>query len=410
VCATDAAQNLAVVVAATAVRRRRRTPLQVHLQVDDPELCLALQARRLGVPPSERLQLNFFNWHELAARTLVGDYPPPDFPGRPTRIMVVGASSFGSALILELARYWRSSNTPESLEVVVVDEQAGAAVTRLCRLYPSVAATCRFTTYDRKVALLLDGDLPERTPDQVFLCCQDEEAALKLAISMDHLWRRGPHSVIVRLSRLGGLEQAFHPPDAGQVLDAISGTLHFFDALKAGSDPRLVEDSMVERLARAIHDHYLAKRRAEGRWDGSSPGIRDWSHLSEEIKAANRAQAADIGPKLQVLGCALAPNPVWGPPEFLDDNAVERLAEQEHERWCAHMRRHGWTYGPVRDEAAKHHPDLVDWVDLGEPSREIDREAIRGLPHFLSDAGFQIVRVRARQPAETPTSTLGPWH
>jgi hypothetical protein len=115
-----------------------------------------------------------------------------------------------------------------------------------------------------------------------------------------------------------------------------------------------------------------------------------------------------VGPKLQALGCALAPNPVWGSPESLDDDAVERLAEHEHQRWCAYMRRQGWTYGPDRDEVAKHHPDLVDWTDLREPSREMDREAVRGLPHFLSDAGFQIVRVRDRHADEATASTLGP--
>ncbi len=406
VCSAGAAQNLAVVLAAGEVRRRRRPPLHVHVHVDDPELCLALQARRLGLPPSERLQVNFFNRHELAARTLVADRPPPVFASHPTRVMVVGGSWFGGALLVELARHWRTRGAGEALEVVVVDEDAVDAVTRLCRLYPFITATCQFTTYNRRVGTLLDGDLPERPPDQVYLCCEDEDAALKLAVTMDHLWRRGPYSVIVRLSRLGGLERAFQAQRSSQLLDAVSGVLCFFDALRAGSNPRLVEDSLVERLARAIHEHYLSKRRAEGILLGATPAMREWSRLSDEMKASNRAQAADVGPKLQALGCALAPNPVWGSPERLDDGAVERLAVQEHDRWYAYLRDQGWTYGPVLDEVARHHPDLVDWDHLPERSREKDRDAVRGLPTFLADAGFRIVRVRGER-FDVPVPTSG---
>jgi hypothetical protein len=397
VCSADAAQNLAVVLAAAEIRRRRRrAPLQVHVQVDDPELCLALQARRLGLPASDRLHVNFFNWHELGARTLLAERPPPAFADRPTRVMVVGATWFGTALTVELARYWRLHHGQPArlLEVVVVDDDAAAAVVRLRRLYPFITAACLFTSYNRRVEALLDGDLPERSPDRVYLCCENEEVALKLALTMDHFWRRGPRSVMVRLSRLGGLEKAFHPPSANQLLDAVSDTLHFFDALQAGSDPRLVEDSLVERLARAIHEHYLTKRLAEGVALNATPAMREWSRLPDEMKAANRAQAADVGPKLQAIGCALAPNPIWGLSESLDDATVERLAVQEHVRWCADLTGRGWTYGSRRDDLARRHPDLVDWDQLPEPSREKDREAIRSLPHSLADAGFQIVRVR----------------
>lgn len=39
-------------------------------------------------------------------------------------------------------------------------------------------------------------------------------------------------------------------------------------------------------------------------------------------------------------------------------------AEQNHEAWMAYRLAHGWRYGPVKDEDAKTHPDLVPFGDL----------------------------------------------
>jgi voltage-gated potassium channel Kch len=390
-CSSDTSTDLAVALAAAGLNQRR-APLEVHVQVDDPELCLALQARRFGLPLTERVGVNFFNWHELAARTLVRREPITQGHADRTRVMVVGMSWFGRALIVELARQWRFVHRSGSLEVIVVDQNAAAAVDRLRRLYPFTGETCRFTAHDRDVAQLLDGDLPDHAPHRVYLCCDDEEIALKLALTMDHFWHGGPRSVIVRLGRLGGLSRAFHDPGA-ELLDPVGGTIHLFDALVAGSDRRLVEDGLTERLARTLHEQYVRRRMAEGASLGDTPAMVPWADVSEEVRSANRAQAVHIGPKLHSIGCALAPNPVWGPAEVLDATAVEHLARWEHDRWAALMRSNGWRHGAERDDANRLHPDLVSWESLPERAKEKDREVVRGLPDTLSEAGFRIVRV-----------------
>jgi len=394
-CTSDGTVNLAIALAVSEVPRRRRGALEAHVQIDDPEFCLALQARRLGQPPSARLDLNFYSAHDLAARTLLARQPPPTVTDRAPRFMIIGASWFGLALAVELARHWRllDPHRERPMELVLVDREAGAAVTRLRRRYPFLATVCRFTSHERDIGNLLDGDLPDEPPDRVYLCADDEEVALKLALTMDHFWHRGPRSLVVRLGRLGLLGKAFHEPDEDRLLDDVSGTLHLFDAVRAGSDPHLVEDSLVERLGRGIHESYLADRLREGAVWNSSRAMRQWTELSEELKANNRAQAADVGRKLRAIGCALAPSPIWGQPEVLDDAAVELLAQLEQERWCGYLRASGWRYGPSRDEAAGRHPDLVEWSQLTESSREQNRAAIRQMPGYLADAGFQIVRL-----------------
>lgn len=394
VCTADSTRNLAVADLAGRVPRGRSAPLQAYVAVDDPEFCLSLQARRLGLPPSRRIAVNFFSSHELAARRLLETQPPPAGPGgRPPRIMVVGASWFAMALIVELARHWRLAGPgladrrrAHRLPIVLVDDNAGAAARRLGRLYPFVADTCVFTGHELRVRDMLDGDLPEEPPDRVYLCSVDDAVSLKLAVTMDHFWRRGPDSVVVRLRHLGRLGTVFDASHADPLLEGVSGTLRLFDAVRAGSDPRLVEDGLAERLARTVHEHYLTAQARAGVPPDSGRAMRPWQDLSEELKAANRDQAVHIGVKLRAIGCALAPNPIWGAPERFDAATVELLARMEHERWCAWLRATG-----------RAHHDLVDWSDLAESSRQKNRAAVAALPAILADAGFQIVRVVARE-------------
>ncbi len=393
VCTTDSAVNLAVALAVSGLDRRAHGALDVHVRIDDPELCLALQARRLGLPSPPRLHVNFFSSHELAARTLVRTHEPPSVVDRPASVMIVGASPFAMALVVELARHWRARTHGGSkpLGVVLVDPHAEEEIARLHRRYLFLETTCHFTPYQVNVENLLDGDLPDTSPDRVYLCGEDEEAALKLALTMDQFWHQGPRTVVVRLSRLGLLERAFHA-EGDRLLDDVSGRLYLFDAVRAGSDADLVEDSLVERLGRAVHENYVLSRLSEGA-DPTLPGLRPWHELSEDLRAANRAQAADVGRKLRAIGCALAPSPIWGEPQLLDDAAVEQLAEMEHERWYRYMIDDGWRFSLHRDNVARLHPDLIPWADLAYVIQEKNREAVREIPMFLADAGFQIVRV-----------------
>jgi hypothetical protein len=56
-------------------------------------------------------------------------------------------------------------------------------------------------------------------------------------------------------------------------------------------------------------------------------------------------------------------------------------------------RRSGWTFAPVRDNAAKHHPCLRPYHQLSEPDKEKDREAVRRYPELVRAAEFGIVEI-----------------
>lgn len=58
-------------------------------------------------------------------------------------------------------------------------------------------------------------------------------------------------------------------------------------------------------------------------------------------------------------------------------DAVETLAEINHDVWAAKRIAAGWRYGPRRDDAAKRHPDLVAYTHLSETEKAYDRETAR---------------------------------
>lgn len=70
-------------------------------------------------------------------------------------------------------------------------------------------------------------------------------------------------------------------------------------------------------------------------------------------------------------------------PEPIDTSAVElsadlvdlteHLAENTHDNWARLRMSDGWTWGAVRDEATKSHPDLVAYGELPESEKEYDR-------------------------------------
>jgi hypothetical protein len=71
---------------------------------------------------------------------------------------------------------------------------------------------------------------------------------------------------------------------------------------------------------------------------------------------------------------------------------IEYLAEREHVRWMNVMRDQGFSFGPVKDEQEKTHPLMMPYIDLSEPEKEKDRDAVRMIPHYLGLIDLQVYR------------------
>ena len=68
----------------------------------------------------------------------------------------------------------------------------------------------------------------------------------------------------------------------------------------------------------------------------------------------------------------------------------EMLAQQDHERWATGRMAEGWTYGPHRDDHAKHHPCLVPYEELPESEKDYNRRGALGTLKLILALGFRI--------------------
>lgn len=71
---------------------------------------------------------------------------------------------------------------------------------------------------------------------------------------------------------------------------------------------------------------------------------------------------------------------------------VEKMAKNVHEVWAQSRISQGWTYGPERSDALKHHPCLVPYEDLPEVEKAYDRDTALGTLKLICKLGFMITK------------------
>ena len=71
---------------------------------------------------------------------------------------------------------------------------------------------------------------------------------------------------------------------------------------------------------------------------------------------------------------------------------TERLAENAHDHWARRRMAEGWSFGTVRDDAARKHPNLVPYDQLTEAEKEYDRETAMQTLRAMIALGWRIER------------------
>ena len=69
---------------------------------------------------------------------------------------------------------------------------------------------------------------------------------------------------------------------------------------------------------------------------------------------------------------------------------VEQLARNVHENWSLGRLNDGWTLGPVRDDALKQHPCLVEYDELPESEKDYDRHTAVETLKLIMKLGWTI--------------------
>jgi hypothetical protein len=161
---------------------------------------------------------------------------------------------------------------------------------------------------------------------------------------------------------------------------------------------RLVLSDVIYRGARepiAIETHNRYRHDQEGKKPFNDPAMAPWEQLSEELKESNRLVADRIPKELEAVNCGF----------FLDvkekqelmafkPEEIECMAKIEHACWLDDKINAGWKHGLIKDDKAKIHPHLIEWTDLPEDIKEIDRELVKSIPEKLASLGYVIYRMK----------------
>jgi hypothetical protein len=232
--------------------------------------------------------------------------------------------------------------------------------------------------------LLMSGVNPESV--RLFCLGGDNLTASELALA----WALGGQAAVVndasgaarRFSAV--LSWAGAQAESGMLLPDDPETVTAFFALDTPIDAR-----QWEKSGEAVHQSYVKSQQKFAR----QPNLLPWSLLREDFKHSNRHQAAC---SVEILRrCGFVVEPTQTPPaqiplvEFSQEQ-TKQLAQWEHGRWNVERLKNGWRYGEKKDETRKLSPYLVPWSALPDAIKNYDRDAVRGWPAILAQAGWQV--------------------
>ena len=78
--------------------------------------------------------------------------------------------------------------------------------------------------------------------------------------------------------------------------------------------------------------------------------------------------------------------------KLMDDlnDLIARLAENNHDVWALQRIKEGWTFGSLRDDSKKEHPDLLPYNELSESEKVYDRNSAIETIKAIIALGFKI--------------------
>jgi hypothetical protein len=379
-CGRDAvnAQVVANLLHAAAPRQGRM--LLAYAAVSDPRMYLFLLGRSFARP---RVHLEFFNVYERGAKALLAASPrEPDGP-----VLVLGAGRLGRTLVSELGRrrFERAAAPGENLEVHVVDLHARARCDELLARYSRLGDVCDLLPHELDVeSPRFDELLADMSqPGVAFICFDDDAVAIGVTLGLLRQ-ARTPFPIVARVSdQTAGFSALLEEDQRRLRLTNYRPVSITKEVCRA---ERVLEGRRGQ-LAREAHETHR-------RLGLAGPYDVPWSRLSEQGRERNLRHADDIARQLERAGYRLGPLLDWGEPLLsLPPADVEAMSEMEHERWMAERLQSGWRYGPVRDDDARVHPDLVQWAELPEDRKDINRALVLERPAMLARADIELARL-----------------
>jgi len=401
----DDGTNVEIALCARQVNGKRSGgTLAVVLHLVDPLLCNLLREREFDTTPDTGFHLRLFNVYDHGARLILKEFSPfTRHPNgqTPPHILVVGMGKFGESLIVQAGMHWKAHGwvAGARMRMTVVDQEAVRKLASLRARFPLLEDLCEVTvcpmdvrSVDFQQARFLDGLSSRREVDAIYICLDQDTLALTAGLALHQHLRTDHIPIVIRMTESAWLAGLLRH-DAREA-DPFEN-LHAFCLLDRTCNPDLLEESVPERIARAIHEHY--RTGLPGWVAGGQPNpdsLPTWDELPEDLKESNRRQAADLGYLLGKVGYRIGMLTDWKNGGLrLTPAEIEQVACTEHTRYVQERLRAGWRPGP-KDLKRKTHPALVPWDQLPLADQEKTREMMRSLPAILAAANLQIFKAR----------------
>ena len=213
-------------------------------------------------------------------------------------------------------------------------------------------------------------------------------------------YKHGARSMetILTMSQLSGknrLERSCLPPEAQMNLH-VNG-LEFQSLVQQ----ILLTPDILEKLAKAAHDIFCEGKKRDG-WKyheekseekKTHPLLKPYDELPEWAKEANRVNVRTIPHKLAAAGYIMIPSRSNQPALEFPGNDLEKLARLEHELWMKSKLNEEFKLGKPTKDDPKRNEYLVEWEQLPDGIKQIDRDMVKGIPRILSNAGYAIEKI-----------------
>lgn len=377
--------------------------------------------QEIDLSPEDRTRLNFrpFNFYEGWARKVWSRLPEPGNSHEPysslfyqskqnsenasVAVAIIGFGQMGQAMAIQAARLANHANNQEA-EIMVTDPDMSSIKNRFLSQYGLVDERLpgvKFSFHEAESegpeirSLLTELAVDEKKILTVVICLSDPDQSMATALGLPPEVLICDIPILVRQETTSGLSEfaeRLREQAAVQVVtwqndqqvkanDTRWDNVRFFGSL----DEYLLDDSLQEKLAEEIHEKYREMLKDKGWDDSEKPAQQAWKNLGEKYRWSNRYQADAYLELLNAHGFKLVPGSdpdAKACVENFDEDVLENMARQEHNRWWVERVLAGWTKGQ-RDDLRLTHPNMVPFEELEEETKEYDREAIRRAPELL---------------------------
>ncbi len=362
----------------------------------------------LGATPHGPSTVRSFNSHANLSRLLFREFPLETAghadgtinTAREIHVILPELKAEASAMLVHAGRTGHYLGD-RKIHFHVIGTNASGSIRSFLSSYPSFGKCCgSLDAVDIKGQWEMGGAVArilESNPTAcvtVFACFDADPSHLGTIL---RIHEEAPADVSFRMPLPCGLRFLLDPVLARDPL--LKARIAWFPDVRTCCGREAVFNERLDKVAQIIHDAWHAEtgrqiREAEVMGDHPRVAVlrnkttyKRWECLSENHKDASRSQADHVDVKIRAAGMVpdSASTATWTEWCKTNQGELELLSRMEHERWAAHLWLSGWTLGSTRADARKLHDNLIPYQDLDEPTKEYDRDAVRGIGRYLPD-------------------------